>query len=157
SNSRRRAPSRDYSARLEVESPVCSTADRMPDPIRILVVDDDPDHAQLVVEFLSRSDVRSTAGIDVALTYEDALKALATTAYDIAFLDYRLGARNGLELLREVRGRGIDTPAVVLTSQGDEEVAVEAMRSGAADYLSKLHVSVEALERTIRHALALRD
>ncbi len=45
---------------------------------------------------------------------------------------------------------------VVLTGRGAEEVAVEAMKAGAADYLSKTHLSVEALERTIRYALALR-
>ena len=44
---------------------------------------------------------------------------------------------------------------IVLTSRGAEEVAVEAMKAGAADYLSKTQLSVEALERTIRHALAL--
>ena len=45
----------------------------------------------------------------------------------------------------------------MLTSRGAEDVAVEAMKAGAADYLSKVHLSIEALERTIHHALALRE
>src|SRR6185436_20142701 len=73
-----------------------------------------------------------------------------------AFFDYWLGARDGLGLLRDVRQRGVATPVIVLTSRGAEEVAVEAMKAGAADYLSKAHLSVETLERTIRYALALR-
>ncbi len=129
----------------------------MADPIRILVVDDDRGHAQMVVEFLRLSDAWPGAAIEIATTYDDARARLVAGGFDVAFVDYRLGARDGIELLREAQTLAIDTPLVVLTSQGDEEVAVEAMRAGAADYLSKVHVSVETLERTIRHALALRD
>ena len=75
--------------------------------------------------------------------------------FDVAFFDYWLGARDGLSLLREIRQKGIDTPVVVLTSRGAEDVAVEAMKAGAADYLGKANLTVEALERAIRHALAL--
>ncbi len=129
----------------------------MSDPIQILVVDDDPAHAQMVVDFLQLSDACPHARIDVSTTYEDAARALRSKPTDVAFVDYRLGSRDGIELLREARGAEIDTPIIVLTSQGDEAVAVEAMRAGAADYLSKMHVSPETLARTIRHALALRD
>src|SRR4029077_6107345 len=96
------------------------------------------------------------ATIDTAPTYEQAFTALTTKPYDVAFVDYWLGARDGLALLREVRQHGVTTPVIVLTGRGAEEVAVEAMKAGAADYLSKTHLSVEALERTIRYALALR-
>ena len=129
----------------------------MTEPIRILVVDDDRDHAGMVVQFLRLSDTWSGATIDIATTYDDALRALASNGFDVAFVDYRLGSRTGIELLREAQARRVDTPTIVLTGQGDEEVAVEAMRAGAADYLSKVHLSVEALDRTIRHGLALRE
>ena len=128
----------------------------MPDPIRVLVVDDDLAHAEMVVQFLRLTETWANAGIDTASSYDDALKALATQTYDVAFFDYWLGSRDGLGLLREVRRRGVTTPVIVLTSRGAEEVAVEAMKAGAADYLSKTHLSVEALERAIRYALALR-
>src|SRR5262245_1009905 len=128
----------------------------MPDPIRVLVVDDDLAHAEMVVQFLRLTEAWADAAIDTTPTYEQAFTALTTRPYDVAFVDYWLGSRDGLELLREVRQLGVMTPVVVLTSRGAEEVAVAAMKAGAADYLSKTHLSVEALERTIRYALALR-
>jgi PAS domain S-box-containing protein len=128
----------------------------MPDPIRVLVVDDDLAHTQLVVQFLKLTEAWGDAAIDTAASYDQALEVLTTQTYDVAFFDYWLGSRDGLALLREVRQRGVTTPVIVLTSRGAEEVAVEAMKAGAADYLSKAHLSVEALERTIRYALALR-
>src|SRR5258708_7142355 len=128
----------------------------MADPIRILVVDDDLDHATMVIQFLRLSDAYADAQIDTAASYDAAVNALTTVPYDVAFFDYWLGARDGLMLLRDTRHRSVATPVIVLTSRGAEEVAVEAMKAGAADYLSKTHLSVEALERTVRHALALR-
>ena len=127
----------------------------MADPIRVLVVDDDLAHAEMVVQFLRLTEAWSDATIDTAPTYEQAFTALTTKPYDVAFVDYWLGSRDGLALLRDVRQHGVTTPVVVLTGRGAEEVAVEAMKAGAADYLSKTHLSVEALERTIRYALAL--
>src|SRR5581483_5259364 len=127
------------------------------DPLRILVVDDDRDHAEMVAEFLRLTDSWGSATIDIATTYEAALQQLGARRYGVAFLDYMLGSRDGLSLLREARERGVETPVVVLTSRGAEDVAVEAMKAGAADYLSKVHLSVESLERTVRHALALGE
>ncbi len=127
----------------------------MADAIRILVVDDALEHAQMVVEFLRVGETWRDATMETAGSYEEALEALSTRPFDVAFFDYMLGARDGLTLLREIRRRGIETPVVVLTSRGAEEVAVEAMKAGAADYLSKTNISSETLERTIRHALAL--
>ena len=128
----------------------------MPDPIRVLVVDDDVAHAEMVVQFLRLTDAWADARTDTAASYDQALEVLTSQTYDVAFFDYWLGSRDGLALLREVRQRGVTTPVIVLTSRGAEEVAVEAMKAGAADYLSKAHLTVEALERTIRYALTLR-
>ena len=127
----------------------------MPEPIRILVVDDALEHAEMVVDFLRMSDSLRDATMKTAGSYEDALRALRADGFDVAFFDYWLGARNGLSLLRDARHEGIDTPVIVMTGRGAEEVAVEAMKAGAADYLSKTNISVESLEYAIRHALAL--
>src|SRR5262245_54648839 len=125
-------------------------------PIRVLVVDDAVDYAEMVVQFLRASGEWAGATMDIAATYDHALRALTAEPYDIAFVDYLLGGRDGLALLGEVRERGIDTPIIILTAYGAEDVAVQAMKAGAADYLPKTQVSVETLERAIRHALALR-
>jgi two-component system cell cycle sensor histidine kinase/response regulator CckA len=124
-------------------------------PIRILVVDAVHDHADLVGELVPLIDVFSDAVLEVAASFDTALEAFERSRFDLAFVDYRLGEEDGVSLLRELRRRQIDTPVVILTSRGDEEVAVEAMRAGAADYLSKSSLSVETLGATIRHALAL--
>jgi two-component system, cell cycle sensor histidine kinase and response regulator CckA len=125
--------------------------------IHVLVVDDALDYAEMVVQFLRASGEWTGASIDIAATYDNAVTALTTGGYDVAIVDYWLGARDGVTLLADVRARGIDTPIVILTAYGAEDVAVKAMKAGAADYLPKTQVSVEALDRAIRYALALRD
>jgi PAS domain S-box-containing protein len=124
-------------------------------PIRLLVVDDAVEHADMVVEFIRSGDGWPDAETKTAATYEQALEALEAQPFDVAFFDYSLGTRDGVSLLREIRQRDIQTPVIVLTGRGAEEVAVEAMKAGAADYLSKANLSIEALESSIRHALAL--
>ena len=128
----------------------------MAEAISLLVVDDAVEHAQMVVEFLRSGDEWADATMKIAGSYDEALKAFDAQSYDVAVFDYWLGARDGLSLLREVRQRGIDTPVIVLTGRGAEDVAVEAMKAGAADYLSKTNLTVEGLEGAVRHALALR-
>src|SRR3954452_6572820 len=127
----------------------------MAEPLRLLVVDDAPEHARMVEDFIRSGDEFPDAHIRIATSYEQALAAFAEERFDVAFFDYWLGSRDGVSLLREVRQKGVDAPVVVLTSHGAEDVAVEAMKAGAADYLGKGNLTVEALERAIRHALAL--
>jgi two-component system cell cycle sensor histidine kinase/response regulator CckA len=139
----------------EAGSPGSFAAEKMSTPLRLLVVDDAIEHAEMVVEFIRSGDGWPDAAMKTAASYEQALEAFEADHFDVAFFDYSLGARDGLSLLRDIRQRGIETPVIVLTGRGAEEVAVEAMKSGAADYLSKANLSIEALERAIRHALAL--
>ncbi|HEX3645330.1 MAG TPA: response regulator [Vicinamibacterales bacterium] len=127
----------------------------MADPIRLLVVDDAPEQARMVEAFLRSGGAWHDAAVRIAISYDEALRAFSETPFDVAIFDYMLGARDGLSLLREVRQKGYLTPIIVLTGHGAEDVAVEAMKAGAADYLSKANLTVETLERTIRHALAL--
>src|SRR5579872_676621 len=127
----------------------------MPDAIRVLVVDDARDYAELVVRFLRACGAWTVDPARIAVTYEDALAAFAERSFDLAFFDYKLGARDGLELIREIRRRDIDTPVVVMTGLGAADIAVEAMKAGAADYLTKTDVSIQSIERSVRHALAI--
>ena len=109
----------------------------MAEPLRLLVVDDAPEHARMVEEFVRFSETWADADVRTAVSYDEALGAFAERSFDIAVFDYWLGSRDGLSLLREIRQRGIDTPVVVLTSRGAEEVAVEAMKAGALEFLEK--------------------
>jgi CheY-like chemotaxis protein len=60
----------------------------MADPIRVLVVDDDLAHAEMVVQFLRLTEAWADAAIDTAPTYEQAFSALTTKRYDVVFVDY---------------------------------------------------------------------
>ncbi len=122
-------------------------------PVRVLLVEDDLDDV-----LLTRALFAGISGIKVQLdhvaNYEAALEAMSRQEHDIYLLDYRLGAHTGLELLREAHDRGWLLPAILLTGQSDRQIDLEAMRSGAADYLTKGRVTVDVLERSLRYTLA---
>src|SRR5476651_2379514 len=105
------------------------------DPIKVLLVDDDEDDFVLTRDLLSEINGGSFQ-LDWAKTYAEGTQRIEVAEHDIYLLDYQLGRRNGLELLRETIGccRG---PMILLTGQADEAVDVEAMKAGAADYLIK--------------------
>jgi len=109
------------------------------DPIRILLVDDDEDEYVLTRDKLSEIEGASYE-CDWVPTYEAGLRTIELKEHDLCLLDYSLGKRNGLELLREARAGGIQIPFVLLTGQGDRELDLEAMRSGASDFLVKAEV-----------------
>jgi len=127
----------------------------MSDHLTVLVVDDAREQAQMVVDLIRTAGAWPGAEFRMAATYDDALRTLRAERCDVAFFDYLLGGRDGLSLLREVRRLGIETPVVVLTGYGAEETAVEAMKAGAADYLNKSNLTIEAIDRAMHHALAL--
>lgn len=80
------------------------------------------------------------------------LQRLASDEVDLVLLDYGLGSITGLEALEAIRAEGWDGPIILLTGRGDEEVAVEAFRSGVADYMSKDVLSWSSLRRAIGNA-----
>jgi PAS domain S-box-containing protein len=120
--------------------------------IRVLLVEDDPDDYYLTQELLA--DVPGGRfALDWSSNFEDGLKSMVSCGHDAYLLDYRLGARNGIELMRDAVRQGCKGPVILLTGQGDRELAIEALEAGAADYLVKGKFDAEALERAIRYAL----
>ncbi|BAZ46572.1 response regulator receiver sensor signal transduction histidine kinase [Chondrocystis sp. NIES-4102] len=75
--------------------------------------------------------------------------------FDLILLDYRLPDINGLNLIKEIQAVNLDLPIIVLTGQGDEEIAVEIMKAGAADYLAKSKIEPAMLARAITSAIRL--
>ncbi|MGH9308222.1 MAG: PAS domain S-box protein [Vicinamibacterales bacterium] len=121
--------------------------------IRVLLIDDDRQQWELVREML---DVVAPAGYEVlwASTYEDGLRRLRDDSIDVALVDYALGASNGLDLIRAaVRSLRMETPLIMLTGYGDRALDLQAMESGAAEYLSKPDLSPDLLDRTLRYAV----
>jgi two-component system, sporulation sensor kinase E len=132
-------------------------------PLRILVIDDDEDDY-----FITNSLIKDIEGghfiVDWCYNYQEALNHICHQRYDIYFIDYFLGAKTGLDLLREAVEKDCEAPMILLTGKGNHAVDIEAMRVGAADYLVKSELTIEKMERCIRYSVekarslkALRD
>ncbi|BBO69334.1 hypothetical protein DSCA_32640 [Desulfosarcina alkanivorans] len=84
---------------------------------------------------------------------EDAFERLEKDRFDLIFLDYMLPDGTGLDFLEAINSKGVETPVVVITGQGDELIASRIIQAGAYDYLPKANVSGKALLRIISNAL----
>jgi eukaryotic-like serine/threonine-protein kinase len=122
-------------------------------PLRILIIDD-------------HRDFRAWLGHHLAAAYPDALVVGHEPSFDnplppgfdpaqwgLVFLDYRLGDRDGLEVLGELKGHPSCPPIVFLTPQGDQRAIVRAIEGGADDYLCKGNSSHEHIGRIVREAI----
>jgi len=124
--------------------------------VRALLIDDDREDYLLTRDLFG--DIPGRFTLDHAPTYEAGLAAVTRGTHDVYLLDYRLGARTGLELLQEVQGRGgAGGPVIILTGKGQQEIALEALRLGASDYLEKAGLSPPLLERSILYAVRQRS
>ena len=73
--------------------------------------------------------------------------------HDVYLVDYRLGERTGLELVREAVAKGSNGPFILLTGQDSREIDIEAMKAGASDYLVKGDITAQLLDRAVRYAI----
>lgn len=122
----------------------------MYDHLTLLVIDDDAVDRMAVRRALRAAAVPCT--IEEAADSDAALAALDARVFDVALMDYRLPDSDGLALLREIRSRGLTLPIIMLTGQGDEQLAVDLLRAGATDYLTKNAVSPDVLAQSIYRA-----
>jgi PAS domain S-box-containing protein len=120
--------------------------------IKILIVDDDEDDYFLTSDVI-RHIPGSSFHIDWCPKYKDALQHMIAHDYDLYFVDYRLGAKSGVDLLKEALANNCEEPIILLTGKGNYEVDIEAMQIGAVDYLIKTDIGLEKMERSIRYAL----
>jgi len=124
----------------------------MPKRITVVVADDNEADAVYLQRRLSGSRELRVETVHLA-TAQETENYLQSHPVDCVLLDYRLGADSGLELLARLREKGHDTPVIAVSGQGDERVAIEALKLGANDYIPKTAVNTEALERAIVNAL----
>jgi len=118
--------------------------------VKILVVEDD----RVVGQYIKRGLEEAQYHADLVDDGREALRIISGSHYDLVVLDLRLPGMTGLELLRTVRDRGITVPVLVLTAQDAVGHKVEALRSGADDYVTKPFAFEEVLARV--EALARR-
>jgi len=120
--------------------------------LNVLLVDDDEDDYVVTRDLLLEAE-RSRFSLDWLDTYDAALDAVRLDRYDVYLFDYRLGQRNGLELLQEALKQGCRQPIILLTGLGDHDIDIAAIKAGAADYLIKGQIDTPLLERSILHAI----
>src|SRR5438046_2097627 len=106
---------------------------------RILVIDDDLDMCSLLNNFLSRN------GYEVEESYcgEKGIEKFKQSGFDIVICDYRLGDKNGIEVLEEIKSWDPNSIVLIITAYSDIKTAIEVIRSGAYDYITKPFVPDE--------------
>jgi two-component system, sensor histidine kinase and response regulator len=118
---------------------------------KVLIIDDDPVDRMAVIRAFKEADFRTelleaidcTSGLILANSHQ----------FDCIFIDYRLPDGNGIELLQKLREQGVRVPIVSLTGQNDDRVAVDLMKAGASDYLSKSRISSAQLRQVFQNVM----
>lgn len=118
----------------------------------ILIIDDDEDDFFITSEYIKQITDRKFK-IDWCFRYKDAIDHIKERNYQLYFVDYYLGARTGLDLIKEAVALQCEEPLVLLTGKGNQFIDREAMQAGAMDYLIKSDLTVEKVERCIRYSL----
>lgn len=121
---------------------------------RILLIDDDAAYVFLCKRYL-RSDETFEHTVMSAGAMHEALRTCESDVFDCIVIDYRLPDDTGTEVikqLRELLGHAMP-PTIVFTADGGEEAAIEAVRSGANDFLAKRNVTPESLCRAVKNAI----
>jgi PAS domain S-box-containing protein len=120
-------------------------------PSRVLLVEDNPADVRLLQEMLreaSVSDVRLVA----APTLQAGLRLLEVESFDVALVDLSLPDADGLESLEKLQSKAPHLPIIVITGRDDSEIALQAVREGAQDYLIKGQGDGHLLVRSMRYA-----
>jgi PAS domain S-box-containing protein len=115
-------------------SPATAAAADATERLRVLLVDDDVDHAMIVRRTLERQGGFAVTHVEDG---PKCLDALSRDPFAVVLLDYSLPRMNGLEVLEKMRELNVPVPVVMATGQGDERIAVQAMNTGAIDYVMK--------------------
>lgn len=123
----------------------------MEEKIHILIIDDDEVDRMAIRRAVKKAGMNaSVTGVE---SIEGAWAAVREADFDCVFLDYRLPGGDGLELLQELREAGYSMPVIVVTSQGDEKIAVNVMKSGGSDYISKHLINPEVISQIVRNSI----
>lgn len=120
--------------------------------IRVLIVEDDEDDYFIIRKLFAAID-NASFEVDRAADYETARSLILKRAHDVYLIDYRLGAKTGLDLLKAGHAEKRSEPFILLTGAGDPEVEWRSMRLAASDFLVKGSLTVDVLSRAIYYAL----
>ncbi|SFK98871.1 sigma-54-dependent transcriptional regulator [Rhodanobacter glycinis] len=118
----------------------------------VLVIDDERDIRELLTITLGRMDLQ----VHAVGTVAEARRALDERSYDLCFTDMRLPDGNGQEVIELIADEHPDTPVAMITAYGNVDAAVNALKAGAFDFVSK-PVDIQMLRRLVRTALKLAE
>jgi PAS domain S-box-containing protein len=118
--------------------------------IKILLIEDDEDDYILTRSYLTDNE-KFDFHIDWEHEFDKGLERVKAAEHDIYLIDYMLGSFSGIELLVQGRQSGCDKPMIMLTGQDSYQTDINAMISGASDYLVKGEINTSLLERAIRY------
>lgn len=121
-------------------------------PLRVLVIEDDLLFQEIISKFLNQSSGGRITVIPAG-DLNQGLERLAAQPFDAVLLDLTLPDSEGLETLLTLQEHGDGVPIIVLTGLDDEQIAADAVRHGAQDFLVKSDLSASVLTRSIRYAI----
>src|SRR5450432_3352674 len=108
---------------------------------RILIIDDDMDMCQLLGHFLQRKGFET----DSAHTGNKGLAKFKEAKFDVVLCDFRLGDMDGKKVLQKIKSMDPDAVVIIITGYSDVKMAVEVMRHGAFDYITKPLIPEEVI------------
>ena len=108
---------------------------------RILIIDDDMDMCQLLGRFLQRKGFET----EMAYTGNKGLAKFKEQQFDVVLCDFRLGDKDGIEVLKEIKAINPQAIVIIITGYSDIKAAVEVMKHGAFDYITKPLIPDELL------------
>jgi len=118
---------------------------------KVLIADDEPSNRRILAQELTHKGF----AVDTAQGGKEALAMIESTAPDLLILDYMMPDLNGLEVLKQLRDKGIETPVIMITAYGSVDRAVEAMKAGAYDFITR-PFDPDHIDLVIRKALEHR-
>ena len=121
--------------------------------LKLLVVEDNSEEAELIEEFLLTSNFGAHLSITRAERIGRVQQLLNQESFDAILLDLSLPDSRGIDTVARVKTYSLNTPIVVLTSDTNEELAIQSIQAGAQDYLVKIQINSEILIRSLRYAV----
>ena len=115
----------------------------------VLIVDDE---ASVLSMLFTVFNERGYRNVSTATDYGEAMSAMDNSCFDLILCDIMLGSKTGIDVLKAVRERGIDTPLILMTGKPDIETAIMAVKLGAFDYVKK-PIKLKPLFETVEDAL----
>ena len=120
--------------------------------IKVVVIDDDREDFLLIKGLLGDVEL-NLYQTDWVADFSEAIAVIKKQEADVYLVDFNLGEKTGLDILKELRGLPLSRPMILLTGMDDRAIDLSAMEEGAADFLKKTHLSAEILERSIRYSI----